>query len=390
MIHLLARLPPRRAENERRSSQRADSVPDRARYLWPVSLRRLLPWCLPLAAGLVVVYWLALAIAELSTDNILWIDWYAYAYGAQRMLAGQSLYLAEQLAGPYSLPAVTPQGYIYPPPSALLFLPFSIGSDIGLTAWIVGNLGLLVIGLAAVLRRELGAVGPIALSLALLGLCLPVPIPGGLLRPLINGVLASNVNVGLAGLLALCWATGPRRTWIPYVAAFGAAFKLFPGALALWAARRDGWRPLVITVALTVAICLVTLPIVGIDEWRRFFLALSNAEPTCTEGRSSVACLVQPLLGVSLAKAAGIAVGLLLLGAAMLVRAEYPAFVLLTLGMLAPLADGHQHYLLFVYVLIVIGVARLFRRYRSGSALQDTGNEGDHARGATTARAPVP
>ncbi|CAN5734626.1 hypothetical protein BH24CHL8_BH24CHL8_08130 [soil metagenome] len=354
------------------------------------TLKRFLPWSLPLLAALVVVGTLAVAIGELRPENILWIDWYAYAFGTERVLSGESLYIAEQLAGPYSLPAVTPQGYIYPPPSALLFLPFSIGADTGLTAWIVANMALLVLGLVAVLRRELGTVPPVGLALVLLGLCLPVPIPGGLLRPLINGVLASNVNVGLAGLLALCWATGPRRTWIPYVAAFGAAFKLFPGALALWAARRDGWRPLVITVALTVAICLVTLPIVGIDEWRRFFLALSNAEPTCTEGRSSVACLAQPLLGVSLAKAAGIAVGLLLLGAAVLVRAEYPAFVLLTLGMLAPLADGHQHYLLFVYVLIVIGVARLFRRHRSGSALQDTGNEGDHARGATTARAPVP
>ncbi|MBA3307344.1 MAG: DUF2029 domain-containing protein [Chloroflexi bacterium] len=354
------------------------------------TLKRLLPWSLPLLSALVVVGTLAVAIGELRPENILWIDWYAYAYGTQRMLAGHSLYIAEQLSGPYGLPAVTPQGYIYPPPSALLFLPFSIGADIGLTAWIVGNLGLLLIGLAAVLRRELGAVGPIGLSLAVLGLCLPVPIPGGLLRPLINGVLASNVNVGLAGLLALCWATGRHRTWIPYVAGIGAAFKLFPGALALWAVRRDGWRPLVMAIAVTAATCLVTLPIVGLDEWRRFFVALSNAEPTCTEGRSSVACLAQPLLGVSLAKAAGVAVGLLLLGSAMLVRAEYPAFVLLTLGMLAPLADGHQHYLLFIYVLIVIGVARLFRRYRSGSALQDPGNEEDHARSAATARAPVP
>jgi len=33
--------------------------------------------------------------------------------------------------------------------------------------------------------------------------------------------------------------------------------------------------------------------------------------------------------------------------------------VLLTAGMLAPLADGHHHYLLFVYVLLVIGLCRL-------------------------------
>ncbi len=354
------------------------------------TLKRLLPWTLPLAASMVVVGWLAIAIIDMDPTNILWIDWYAYAYGTQRVLAGQSLYIAQQLSGPYSLPAVTPQGYIYPPPSALLFLPFSVGADIGLSAWIVGNMALLVTGLAAVLRRELGAITPIALALVLLGLCAFLPAPSGLVMPLVSGVLASNVNVGLAGLLALCWATGRRRAWIPYVAAVGAAFKLFPGALALWAVRRDGWRPLVIAIAVTAAICLVTLPIVGLDEWRRFLLALSNAEPTCTGGRSSIACLTQPLLGVSLGKAAGVVVGLLLLGGAMLVRAEYPAFVLLTLGMLAPLADGHHHYLLFIYVLIVIGLAGLFRRYRGRSALQDTGNEAGRARGAATVQAPLP
>ncbi|MDQ3554757.1 MAG: DUF2029 domain-containing protein [Chloroflexota bacterium] len=359
-----------------------------------MSLKRLLPWTAPLAAGLVIVGTLALAISELQPENILWIDWYAYAYGTQRMLDGDSLYMAEQLSGPYSLPAVTPQGYIYPPPSALLFLPFTIGADIGLTAWIVGNLALLAIGLAAVVRRELGAVRPIGLSLVLLGLCVPVPIPGGLLRPLINGVLASNVNVGLAGLLALCWATGTRRAWIPYAAGVAATFKIFPGALALWAVRRDGWRALLIAIAVSAAICLVTLPLAGVEEWRRFFVALSNAEPTCTEGRSSIACLALPFLGTSLAKTAGIVVGLLLLGAAMLLRTEYPAFVLLTLGMLAPLADGHQHYLLFIYVLVVIGLARLYRRFRDryggGSPLQDRGNEAADRGGATTSVPPLP
>jgi hypothetical protein len=321
--------------------------------------------------------------------NILWIDWYAYAYGTERVLSGQSLYIAEQLAGPYRLPEVTPEGYIYPPPSALLFLPFTLGWDIGLSAWILGNLALLVAGLAAVLQREFGRLPPVALALVLLGLCVAIPAPSGLIRPLVNGVLASNVNIGLAGLLALCWATGARRGWIAPAAGLGAAFKMFPGALALWAVRRHGWRPLLVAIGITAAICLVTLPVVGIEEWRRFFLALSNAEPTCTEGRSSIACLALPFLGTSLAKAAGIGIGLLLLGVAMLVRTEYPAFVLLTLGMLAPLADGHQHYLLFIYVLVVIGLARLYRRFRGGSLLQDRGKKAAVPASAATADRPL-
>lgn len=353
------------------------------------TLKRLLPWSLPLASFFVVIAWLAAAIVQMDPNHILWIDWYAYAFGTERVLAGESLYIAEQLSGPYSLPAVTPEGYIYPPPSALLFLPFTVGADIGLSAWIVGNMALLVAGLAAILHREFGAIRPIPLSLVLLGLCVPIPTPAGNAMPLVNGVLASNVNVGLAGLLALCWATGPRRAWIPYVAGVAAAFKMFPGALALWAVRRHGWRALLIAIVVTLLVGLVTLPIVGLEEWRRFFLALSNAEPTCTGGRSSVACLTQPFLGTSLAKAAGIGVGLLLLGASMLVRREFPAFVLLTLGMLAPLADGHQHYLLFIYVLVVIGLAGLYRRYRSRPALQHRGKEAGLERDAATAGLPL-
>ncbi|CAN5739682.1 hypothetical protein BH20CHL5_BH20CHL5_03390 [soil metagenome] len=352
--------------------------------------KRLLTWALPVISALAVIAWLAVAIVDMDPRNILWIDWYAYAYGTERLLAGESLYIAEQLAGRYRLPEVTPAGYIYPPPSALLFLPFTIGWDIGLSAWIVGNLALLVAGLAAVLRREFGTVPPVGLALVLLGLCVAIPAPSGLLMPLVNGVLASNVNVGLAGLLALCWATGARRGWIAYAAGVGAAFKMFPGALALWAVRRHGWRSLLMAVGLVAAIALVTLPMVGTEEWRRFLVALSNAEPTCTEGRSSIACLALPFLGTSLAKAAGIVVGLLLLGAAMRVRAEFPAFVLLTLGMLAPLADGHQHYLLFIYVLVVIGLASLFRRYRGVAALQGTGNEATLGSGAATAPPPLP
>lgn len=375
-----------------RLTLRADQpagVPARYRSGVP-PLKRLLPWTLPILSALVVAASLGLAILEMDPANILWIDWYAYAYGTERLLAGESLYVAEQLAGPYSLPAITPDGYIYPPPSALLFLPFSIGADIGLSAWILGNLALLGVGLAAVLRREMGSVRPIGLSLVLLGLCVPIWTPAGFARPLINGVLASNVNVGLAGLLALCWGAGSRRGWIPYAAGVAAAFKIFPGALALWAVRRDGWRALLIAIGSVAAICLVTLPIVGIEEWRRFLLALSNAEPTCTGGRSSIACLSQPFLGTSLAKAAGIVLGALLLLVAMLVRAEFPAFVLLTLGMLAPMADGHQHYLLFIYVLVVIGLVRAYRRYRARAELQHAGNAAAQGAGAATAGTRLP
>ena len=323
-----------------------------------MTFRRLAPWVLPLLAGVLALWWVKVFIDAAQPTDIIWVDWLAYALGAERVLRGESLYLAEQMVGPYHLPDVTPAGYIYPPPSAILFLPFAIG-DAGRIAWLAANVGLFYSGLAAVLRREFGAVRPLAFALVLLGLLVTIPIPGGVAAPFPNGVLTANVNVGLAGLLAWCWAAGNRRRWIPYAAGVAGAFKIFPAALVLWAARRDGWRSIAVAVAVAGAIAVVTLPVLGLDEWRRFFIALSNAEPTCAGGRASIACLTQPLVGTTLDTLVGIAVGVVLLAASLVVRAEYPAFVLLTAGMLAPLGDGHHHYLLFAYVIVVIGVARL-------------------------------
>jgi len=53
------------------------------------TLKRLLPWSLPLLSALVVVGTLAVAISELRPENILWIDWYAYAFGTDRVLSGE-------------------------------------------------------------------------------------------------------------------------------------------------------------------------------------------------------------------------------------------------------------------------------------------------------------
>ncbi len=249
----------------------------------------------------------------------------------------------------------------------MLFVPFSYG-QVGLALWLILNLGLLFSGLAAVVRREFRQLRPVPLALVFIGLLIIIPVPGTVLAPFPNGVLTANVNVALAGLLAWCWAVGSRRGWIPYVAGVVGTFKIFPGALALWAVRRDGWRALAIAIGVAAAIVVVTLPLVGISEWSAFFRALSNAEPTCDGGRSSIACLALPLIGSSLAKILGLVVGGVLLLLALRARGEFMAFVLLTAGMLAAVEDGHSHYLLFGYVLLVIGLCRL--RVRRGLPTQ--------------------
>jgi len=104
--------------------------------------------------------------------------------------------------------------------------------------------------------------------------------------------------------------------------------------------------------------------VLGVEEWRRFFLAFLNAETTCVGSRLSIACLAEPVMGPSVARFAALASSALLLGLAVVVRGDFRAFVLLTLGMLASIHSLSQHYYLFLYVLIVIAAARLVARRR--------------------------
>jgi hypothetical protein len=321
---------------------------------------------LPLAAVALLAWWTGIVAGWTPAGLRLFVDWEVYALASQRMLAGTSLYLDVQVAGPYRLPDVTPEGFIYPPPAAVLLTPFSAGGGVGLTSWLIVNVGLFLSGLAAILRREQGAVRPVSLALVLLGLSVPIVIPGvTVITPFPTGVVVANANVGLAGLLAWTWAARPgdgvrgHGGWIPVAAGVAATLKAFPAAFALWPTRRHGWRPLVLAAAVAAAITLVALPLVGVDEWSRYLSALANAVPSCDGGRSSVACVLLPWTGDGLAKAAGVVIGALLLATSVVVRRETLAFTLLTLGMLAPLADGHPHYLLFGYVLIVIAACRV-------------------------------
>jgi hypothetical protein len=293
----------------------------------------------------------------------LFVDWVTYAHASARLLAGQSLYAAQQTAGPYHLPDLLLTGYAYPPPSALFFAPFSFG-DAGLFAWLVLNVVLLLSGLAAVLRRELGSIQPVSLGLVLAGLSVPLPRDNGLVIPFADGVVNANVNVALAGVVAWAWALYDRDRWLPFAAALGGIVKIFPAGLSLWSARRGGWRPILVTAAVGLSLVALTLPVTGVNEWIAFTRALGNAVPSCT-GRLSVACALGPWVGQGTATWIAVGLGGALLLGSLVVRSEVAAFTLLVLGMLAPVTDGHPHYLLFVYVLLVIVTVRSVRVRRS-------------------------
>jgi hypothetical protein len=283
-------------------------------------------------------------------------DWLTYVHAVERVLAGVPIYPAEQLSGPYILVSATLIGYAYPPSSVPLFIPFA-SYPVGLLAWLTLNVGLLVTGLCAILRRELGRVRPLEFALVLFGLAF--------LRGFAEGVAFGNASVGVAGLLAWCWVIGRGRPQVGLLAGLGATIKLVPGAAVFWATRETFPRVVLTVLAVGGALFVLTLPLVGIQSWFDYAKALSFSIPACgVEPPTSIACNLQPYVGPGTAKLGGIGLALVAGLLAVVARPPLLSFALVVIAWLSPVTDLHSHYLLVVYVLAVVTCATWVRGRR--------------------------
>ena len=284
------------------------------------------------------------------TDRVF-VDWFTYANAVGRFVSGHSLYAPQQLSGPYFLPDVVRAGYAYPPPSILLFMPFAT-YPVGLIAWTVLNVGLLLTGSFAVVRKELGRVTPAMGAAVFGGLALYVPFT--------EGVAAGNINVGLAGIMAWAWVIGRSKPGIGALAGASAMVKIVPGALVFWSDRGTFLRTAAVALAVVVLVSVVTLPITGIQAWLDFVTALGNSQPNCSGGgvHASLACLIEPVTGHA-ARSVAVVIALAAGIAAVLTRTPTVAFALVVAASMFPATDGHSHSLLVLYVLLLILVAHV-------------------------------
>ncbi len=295
-----------------------------------------------------------LAVMANETHSLPWVDWATYSDAFQRLLHGSAIYDARQLSGPYYLPDITTTGYVYPPASLPLFSPF-LNQPIGLVAWLVLNVALMVSGVYAILRRELGNDAAQYLGVALL----PVVMWIGFL----NGLTAGNVTIGLCGALAWSWAVGRERTPAVAVAIIGVA-KIFPAILVCWTTPSRFLRSVLTAALIAAGWLLVTLPFVGPTSWFDFLRALGNAQPMCSYG-PSVSCVLQPALGVSMAKLAALVIaGALGLGA-VFVRTDLVAFTMIAVAWIVPVSDLSNYSVLPLFVVWVVVFAVGMRRLRS-------------------------
>jgi hypothetical protein len=287
-----------------------------------------------------------------------WVDWATYSNALDRQLHGASPYDPTQLAGPYhmlDMSATAAIGYQYPPASLPLFLPF--GSEPGgLCLWLALNIGLLLSGCYAILRRELQQDAVLYLGVA----TLPVLLWIGF----IEGVTAGNITVGLCGVLAWAWAVGRRRT-SPVVVAVIGVVKVFPATLVFWTTPSRLLRSIATAVVIAGAWVLVTLPFIGVSSWFDFFRAMANAQPNCESYGPSLTCVLQPVVGIGVAKVAAVGLaGALGLGATF-VRADLLAFAMVALAWVVPAYDMSFYSLLPLFVVWVAAFAVGMRRLRA-------------------------
>ncbi len=316
-----------------------------------------LGWVVLVLAAAVCAYVVIATMLVSAPIGRTFADWLTYVHTVERLLSGAPIYAPEQLSGTYVLVGVTLIGYAYPPSSVPLFIPFA-SYPLGLVAWLTLNAGLLITGLYAILRRELGRVRPLEFAAVLLGLAF--------LRGFSEGVSFGNASVGLAGLFAWCWVVGRGRTPIGLLSGLGATIKLIPGSLIFWATPRTFPRVLITALAVGLALAVLTLPFVGIDSWVDYVKALSYSEPACAVDSTpnSIACILKPVVGIGASKLAGIALALVAGGLAVVVRSPLISFALVALAWLAPVTDLHFHYYLVVYVVAVVACATWLGRRR--------------------------
>jgi hypothetical protein len=277
------------------------------------------------------------------------IDWVTYANAVSRVAAGLPLYADAQLHGAYQLNDMVMSGYAYPPVSLILMAPFA-SPEIGRVAWL--SLGILTFtgGMLAVTRRYHGLRNPYLVALLFVTLAFSGPYT--------EAVYTGNSSLLLAGFFALSVAY-PRR-WAGWTSAVGGLIRITPGAGLMLSWRANGRRQVVVVVAASVAILVLTIPVFGLETWRDYVASLAGAVPSCDRLVNSPTCYLMPITGLSLAKVVVVgAAGILLMGA-LRIRSDLLAALLVSVAIVIPLPDLWPHYLLFpIAALWAVLAARL-------------------------------
>jgi alpha-1,2-mannosyltransferase len=302
----------------------------------------------------------------LFTTQIQWgYDFSAYWTAGAHLLAGDPIYSAAQLVGPYA-----PQQqylYLYPPPLAGLAAPWtSIGpADYRLAAWGWTALGaaILVTTILAIARSE-GLMDRVRNATGL-GRWILVAAAFGF-PPVIGELVLGNVHLFLLGLLGVAWlgiSRGtPRDERIAGIAVgVAAVIKVFPGIILLWFLLTRRWQGAAFVVVGIVATTLLSLPFTGTQPWLDYPTVLANlSAPFDTRDTLAPTVWLSEWIGFLPARLAVTGIGLVLLGwaaRALTTRMSFTVAVLVSI-LVAPALYHHYLAILVLPFLLLFAEGR--------------------------------
>ncbi|MEO8272546.1 MAG: glycosyltransferase family 87 protein [Chloroflexota bacterium] len=211
-------------------------------------LRVLLPRAVYALALIGAVGWGFLYLSVSASNGTLGYDYRAYDIAVDRLLAGESMYD----------PSATSMGafglFFYPPPFALLVLPFALlPTDTGITLW---TLALVAASLAAV------ALLPVSRRVRLLVLLL-----AALSWPLMYSIKLGQVGPILLLLFAIGWRWLDKPWPFGIAAGLGTVIKVQPALLIGWAVVTGRRRAAAIAVATVGILAAIATVVAGPQAW---------------------------------------------------------------------------------------------------------------------------
>jgi hypothetical protein len=308
-------------------------------------------------AGLGVAAWFRVGQLLVFPSQVgFGYDFAAYWRAALRIGEGQSVYLAEQIAGPY--PTQQPELYLYPPFLAALLQPFMAAvQDFESSAfiWALAGLAIVVAIAVAISRSE-----RLSLRATVVTVTVALALPAVGIE-----LFMGNVHLLLVGLCGAAWLFLRRHdvrgdVLVGFLVASAALVKVFPAFLIVWLWATGRRRAATISVVAVPVLIGVTLPATGLSDWLAYPRVLLNVNPP-TDLRSVVApsAWLGGLVGPTVATVAVAAAAVVLIiwsARRQPAGLSFAAAVLLSLAA-APGASSHYLVLATLPLILAIGTA---------------------------------
>jgi hypothetical protein len=238
---------------------------------------RLARTALPVVAVLVFAGSLAATLAV--AGDTLGYDFRAYHQAIVRLLDGQRLYdMSYTQTGGFGL-------FYYPPTFAPLLVPFGfIGESLAIGIWIAISIVAFLVGVAVL---------PVSRAVRWW-----IVLLAGLSFPFVYGVKLGQVGPILFLLMAIGWRWLDSPIRLGASGALGAAIKLQPGLILVWALLTRRIRAVVVGALVLATVAVVATLLAGTGAWTDFLTLLRTVSDPITTPHNFTPGAVAYQLGV--------------------------------------------------------------------------------------------